>query len=104
MSACRYCQQEDAVPIRGTLRLIWCSSACRTKERRGRRESSQRRQEQYVVTRLAMARTDADRAQVFWDALRALIHRLRPAEQEAAWRYVAEHLQTISTSIDERRA
>lgn len=99
MSACRECQQEPAVPVRGSVRAIYCSTTCRARYHKRRRSSSERRQQQYVLARLAEARTPADRAQVLWDALRAVIGRLPRQEQPDAWEQVGQQLQMMSTKI-----
>lgn len=100
MSTCLVCRSEPARPLRGSVRALYCSTACRSRHHDTRRTARRQRQEQLVQSRLAMARTDRERALAHWDALRALIGRLPRRYQEAAWRFVARQLQTIYSRYD----
>ena len=100
---CRQCHSQPARHLRGSLRVLYCSTTCRGRATNDRKTSSQRRREQHVVARLAAARTPAERALITWDALRAIIHRLPVDQQEDAWREVAARLTQTTASIDAKR-
>jgi len=100
--ACRQCG-EDAVPIPGSVRPLYCSTTCRTRYRKGRRTETERRREEHVQARLAAAGTDRECAQVRWDALRVLIGRLPMELRAGAWAAVARELQMMTQTINEER-
>lgn len=101
MSVCRYCEHNEAIPLRGGLRVLYCSTLCRARAKQALSgASSQSRRKQHIAVRIAAARTSAERAQIVWDALRAVIYRLPPARQEEAWRQVTGFLTKTTASID----